>query len=166
MAEVNCIPSMVNKNEREEMINSIASKTDIKSDKQYVYYLCHTYNHDVNKKVWVKAPYDQETFDILCAYIQFECAEIKESCSMSEEDILNVLEQYYDCTGSFSISRNEKKKAVEVDLYENWEYYCGEAVRIQKIESLKREGLTEQLKQYVESFYVDNPEWRPTEAEA
>lgn len=147
----------MNKN---EVVEYVENKKFLKSEKDFIYYLTHTYDEEP-RRVWVKAPYDQETFEIICAYIQYECSEIEESFSMDQKDMLEVLENYYDCTGNFSIAKEDKKKAIEIDLYENWEIYCGLADRIQNIELMHHNGMRELLGKFVESFYQVNPEWRP-----
>ncbi|MGM1044756.1 MAG: hypothetical protein ACQEXX_01280 [Bacillota bacterium] len=145
-----------------EVVEFIKSKKDLKSEKDFIYYLTHTYDEE-QRKVWVKAPYDLETFEVICAFIQYECSEIEQSFSMDQTDVLKVLEQFYDSSGTFSTDKQAKKKAIEIDLYENWEIYCGLADEIQNIELLKREGLNELLNEFVESFYQVKPEWRPKE---
>lgn len=143
-----------------EVVEYAKNKEDLKSDKCYIYYLTHTYD-EKSRKIWVKAPYEQEIFEVICAYIQYECAEIEESFSMDQKDVLEVLEKHYGCTGNFSIAKEDKKKAQEINLYHNWEIYCGKAEDIQNIASLRRDGMKELLAKFVESFYQAKPEWRP-----
>ncbi|GAB6989561.1 hypothetical protein [Paenibacillus pini] len=54
-----------------EVVIYVKEKKILKSSKEYIYYLTHTYDYEP-RKVWVKAPYDLETFEVICAYIQFE----------------------------------------------------------------------------------------------
>lgn len=72
---------------------------------------------------------------------------------MDQEDVLEVLEKLYDCTGKFSATKEELEDAVEIDLYINWEVYCGCAEDIQSIELLHREGLKELNQKFVEESY-------------
>jgi hypothetical protein len=144
-----------------QVVEYVESLTQLKSDREHIYYLTHTYNLDKNKKVWVKAPYQPEVFEVICAYVQYELAEFDQSISMDEEDLLEVLEKLYDCTGKFSCTKEEKKQAIEIDLYENWEIYCGQiAKRIMNMELLKRDGLNELLSKYAEKFYEQHPEFK------
>ncbi|WP_063562920.1 hypothetical protein [Paenibacillus sp. O199] len=134
-----------------QVVEMVMGKLKLKDDKLKLYYLTHTYD-EKQSRVWVKAPYDQETFEVICAHIQYECFEIEESYGMSQEDVLKVLENLYECSGTFSSTKDEKRKAIEVDLYQNWEIYCGLANDIQDIELLKRAEMNETLKDIVKQF--------------
>lgn len=143
-----------------DIVEYVQTKGNLESDVNYLYFLTHTYDEQ-QRKIWVKAPYDYETFNVICAYIQFECAEFEQSFSIDQTDVLEVLKKYYDCTGNFSVVKEDKRKAKEINLYLNWEQFCGCAEKIQSIESLHREGMNELLYKFVEDFYQSHPEWRP-----
>lgn len=144
------------------VVEYVKSKNELKDDKDYIYFLTHTYDEE-SRKIWVKAPYKPETFEVICAYVQYECSDIEQSFSMDQTDVIKVLEQFYDCSGTFSAAKEDKRKAVEIDLYENWEIYCGLAGDIQDIDLLRRDGMKEVLGEFVELFYQAKPEWRPEE---
>jgi hypothetical protein len=106
----------------------------------------------------VSAPYTLDTFDVIVAFIQYECSEIEESFGMDQENVIKVLEKFYGCK---ELETPNRTSYYEVDLYENWEMFCGTADQIQSLELLKREGLKELLMEFVEAFYQSKPEWRP-----
>ncbi|PZT57362.1 hypothetical protein [Paenibacillus silvae] len=136
-----------------QVVEMAKDKNELKDDKFNLFYLTHTYD-EKQSKVWVKAPYNAETFEVICAYIQYECFELEDGYGMGQEDVLKVLEKFYGCSGTFSVSKEEKKSGIKIDLYENWEIYCGLANDIQNIKTLKREGMNDLLSEFVEEFYV------------
>lgn len=145
-----------------EVVTSMKQWSELKKDNQSeLYCLTHTYDNDQNRRVYVKAPYDYETFNAICAYIQFECGEIEPSYSMDQIEIIELLEKFYDCIANPSADLREMAEAKEVDLYCNWEYHCGSDV--QAIYYLRREGMENYFKKYIEEFYEKYPEWRPKE---
>lgn len=142
-----------------EVVELISKKKKLKSTKERTYCLTHIYD-EKPRNFWVLAPYSLEVFETICAYIQYECSDIEQSYGMSQEDIVKALEQLYECK---AIETPRAGRYYKVDLYENWEIYCGQAGEVQKIETLKREGLRDLLEEFVESFYLEKPEWRPKE---
>ncbi|MDR6779495.1 hypothetical protein J2W98_003775 [Paenibacillus peoriae] len=143
-----------------QVVEVVEKKKNLKSSRVNVFGLTHTY--DVEPRiVYVEAPYSVETFEVICAYIQYECAEIEQSFSMDQEDVIKVLEQFYECKAI----KKQINAHYGVDLYENWEIYCGLADRVQSVKLLKRNGLTELLNKFVEGFYQAKPEWRPIQEE-
>lgn len=123
-----------------------------KSAMTHDYCLTHTYDEE-NRKFYVESPYDSEEFEAICAYIQFECSEVEESYAIDQTEVIEILEKFYDC------KQSQQSTAAEIDLYENWEYFCGSDV--QSVECLKRDGMNDYFKKYVENFYEANPKWRP-----
>lgn len=119
----------------------------------HVYCLTHTYN-ETNRRSYVESPYDTDEFEAICAYIQFECSEIEQSYSIDQEEVIEILEKFYDC------KKIKRTRAAQVDLYLNWEYFCGSDV--QSVDCLKRIGMDEYFNKYVAEFYEQYPEWKPT----
>lgn len=104
------------------------------------YCLTHTYDC-FPRKYYVQAPYDYDVLCAICAYIQYECADIDETFSMEQHHVIEALEKYYGCT------RGGNEPAQELDLYIDWEWFCG--TELQKAECLKREGMTELLQTFI-----------------
>lgn len=124
-----------------------------KSESNHVYCLTHTYDENP-RRFYVETPYNADEFEAICAYIQFECSEIEQSYSMDQAEVIEILEEFYDC------KKIKRVKATEVDLYENWEYFCGSD--IQSVDCLKRERMEDYFNKYIEEFYKRHPEWKPT----
>ncbi|WP_342423098.1 hypothetical protein [Paenibacillus sp. FSL E2-0178] len=140
-----------------QIVEKVSKKKKLETSKNHLYCLTHTYDNEP-RKYWVSAPYTLDTFDVIVAFIQYECSEIEESFGMDQEDVIKVLERFYGCK---ELETPDRISYYEVDLYENWEMFCGTADQIQSIELLKREGLNEVLAEFVEVFYQSKPEWRP-----
>lgn len=157
--EVGCIMNTPITRTTKEFVNAMKEWTELKKIDPQLYSLTHTYDEDPKRKLHILAPYDYETFNAICAYIQFECSEIEESFSMDQTDIIEVLETLYDCNSSFSVERKDIKKAKIVDLYINWESHCGSGV--QEVEVLKRDGMNKYFEKFIEDFYQTYPDWRP-----
>lgn len=146
-----CLASSPTAKNRKECIQTLMTMTELpKLDRSRLYYLTHTYNHDPNRKLYFLAPYDFDTLNAICAYIQFECAELDTCYSMDESEVIELLEIYYDCQSSFSANKPDVKKAEEIDLYINWETHCGS--KVQLVDSLKRDGMDDYFKRYIEKF--------------
>ncbi|QNR65402.1 hypothetical protein IAQ67_16030 [Paenibacillus peoriae] len=149
--EAMCINSSQTTKSRKEFVQSLMSLDELKKlDDNHVYYLSHTYNNDPNRKVYFKAPYDLDTINAVCAYIQFECSEIEMSYSMDESEVIEILEKFYDCSSTFSADNGDVKTAQNINLYINWETHCGS--NVQTVNSLKRKGMDKYFIRYVDSF--------------
>lgn len=145
-----CVRNSQTTKKRKEFVRSMMLKTELtKIDENKVYYLTHTYNHDPNRKLYFLAPYDLETLNAICAYIQFECSKLDMSYAMDEREVIEILEKFYDCRSSFSADKGEVKKAQGIDLYINWETHCGS--NVQSVNSLQRNGMEKYFKRYIES---------------
>jgi len=123
-----------------------------KSLNMHSYCLTHTYDPKRTRR-YVTAPYEPLVFEAICAYIQFESSEIEEAYSISQEDVIEILEKFYGC------QKIKRTRAHQVDLYLNWEYFCASGA--QEVDCLKREGMDVYFKKNIESFYQTKPEWRP-----
>ncbi|KAF6630616.1 MULTISPECIES: hypothetical protein [Paenibacillus] len=146
-----CINNNQATKSRKEFVQYLMSLDELKkSDGNHVYYLTHTYNNDPNRKLYFKAPYDLDTINAICAYIQFECSEIEMSYSMDESEVIEILEKFYSCSSTFSADKGDVKTAQKIDLYFNWETHCGS--NVQTVSSLKRKGMDKYFKRYVDGF--------------
>lgn len=130
----------------EEIVARLKESASLpKEEKSYQYCLTHTYDHEP-RRFYIDAPYMPDIFEAICAYIQFECAEIEDTYSMDQTDVIDILEKFYGCK---SIKRT---KANQVDLYLNWEYFCGS--QLQTVECLKREGMNEYFQKYIDEYLL------------
>lgn len=144
-----CIQKSQTTTKSKKIVQSMMSMTELpKLNENKVYYLTHTYNHDPNRKLYFLAPYDINTLNVICAYIQFECSELDMSYSMDESQVIEILEKFYSCRSSFSADKCDVKDAQGIDLYINWETHCGS--NVQSVDSLKRQGMVNYFIKYIE----------------
>ncbi|MBU7316029.1 hypothetical protein [Paenibacillus oleatilyticus] len=130
----------------EEIVARLKESASLpKEEKSYQYCLTHTHDHEP-RRYYIEAPYTPDIFEAICAYIQFECAEIEDTYSMDQTDVIEILEKFYECK---SVKRT---KANQVDLYLNWEYFCGSQLQI--VECLKRDGMNEYFQKYIDEYLL------------
>ena len=134
---------------REELIEKLKKKKNIKSSKFSFYGLTHTHDHDENRVVYVSAPYSYHTMVALLAFIQFEGCEICQEYDLDQDDIIEVLEKLYDCK---KVSALEVKSYQKIDLYLNWELFCGAYDEIRSIDHFKIDGIVEILKPHIDVY--------------
>lgn len=138
-------------NSREQLISELKKAESIKDAELYyaqLFALTHTYDASPDRKVFVITPYSYDTRNALIAYIQYEAAEIDDHYSMDQDEIIEALVKFYDCEKLILPSEDYQ----EINLYINWEQFCGYAEGIQSIKMFKRDGLTELLKAYIDSY--------------
>lgn len=106
------------------------------------------------------APYTLDVFEVICAHIQFECEKIEVSYDMSQDEIIEILENFYGCK---KIERPKSGSYFNVDLYYSREMFCGSNTNLEEIKTIQRIGMDDYFNKYVEEFYRLNPKWRPKE---
>ncbi|GMX64535.1 hypothetical protein Elgi_38040 [Paenibacillus elgii] len=114
-------------------------------NKMYSYCLTHTYD-EKPRRFYVEAPYKSDVFEAICAYIQYECSELEETYSMDQTDVIEILDIFYGC------KKSKRAISYQVDLYLNWEYFCGS--QLQTVECLKREGMNEYFQKYIDEYLL------------
>ncbi len=134
---------------RLEIINKLKKKKNIKFKNLYLFGLTHTYDHDSNRIEFVAAPYSYDTMNILLAHIQHEGAKISQEYSLDQDEIIEVLEKLYGCK---RVNTIEDKSYYKIDLYINWEQFCGVMGEIENIEQIKNHGIEEILTPYIDAY--------------
>ncbi|MNL07823.1 hypothetical protein D3C87_1285160 [compost metagenome] len=140
-----------------EVFESIKKKKDLKSKVVKVFKLNHAADEQ-ETDYWVSAPYTLDVFEAICAHIEFECEKIEMSYDLGQDEIIEILEKFYDCK---KIKRPTSGTYYNVDLYYSREMFCGSDTNLEEIELLQREGMDTYFKKYIEDFYQSHPEWRP-----
>lgn len=126
------------KTQRHALINRIKTGANLYTSDTYVYRLTHSYDHQP-RNFYVKTNIVPEVMDALIAYIQFEMSEIEMEHDTDQTEVISILKQFYNAQDS------KRSKSVHIDLYYNWEKWCGATEEIQNIEPFHREGLKEAL---------------------
>ncbi|ATF13583.1 hypothetical protein A616_16835 [Brevibacillus brevis X23] len=60
---------------------------------------------------------------------------------MDQTEAIAILKDFY------SVQECKRSKSTQIDLYYNWEWWCGVAEQLSGVKLFHREGLVEKLKQ-------------------
>lgn len=116
------------------------------------YVLTHTHDESP-RKFYLKAPYSEDTMNVLIAFIQFESNDIDDIYGMDQCDVIEVLKALYGCEPI----QESLPEATEIDLYLNWEIWCGVSDRVQALSYLGHEQLKSMLQGFINSWLSTNP---------
>lgn len=131
-------------NTRNEVIEKVSKQKSIYKKKEKYYVLKHTY--DVTRTpVIIKTTIDAKTMDLLVAYFQFKADELKHAYSFDQIDMANIMTKYFDC----EIFDSFTGRYYEIDLYECWEYWAGEAAKVEMIPQFHNEEMIKELEELV-----------------
>ncbi|MEC4565489.1 hypothetical protein L8C07_05985 [Paenibacillus sp. CMAA1739] len=142
-----------------EIFESIKKKKNLQSKTTRIFKLNHAADEN-ETDYWVSAPYTLDVFEAICAHIQFECEKMEVSYDMSQDEIIEILENFYGCK---KIERPKIGSYFNVDLYYSREMFCGSNTNLEEIKTIQRIGMDDYFKKYVEEFYRLYPKWRPKE---
>lgn len=126
--------------ERQEILGQIQSSDLIFTDITNTYKLTHYYDHEP-RVFYVKSTIKPEIMEALIAYIQYEMSNVEMEYSMDQTEVIYILKEFYNAADS-----KRGKNMTHIDLYWNWEKWCGAARELQSVELFKRDGLKEKLK--------------------
>lgn len=131
---------------RESIIEKVKQLESIVGEKYYTYKLSHTYDEEP-KPIYIKAKIEPNTMDLLIAYIQFEGSDIDQEYGLGQEEVAPLLVKYFGC----EIVSERKRGVRKIDLYENWEIWCGVADKVMEIELFKsnRDAIVNDLKSVI-----------------
>lgn len=121
-----------------EYVNSLPSIFD--PEKKYVYKLSHTYDIEPTP-LYVESNIIPEAMDLLIMYFQLKMWDIDEVYAFGQEDAVPILCSLY---GAKQINTTDKYD-MEIDLYINWEKWCGLARTVRNMEMFDCGGLQEAL---------------------
>ncbi|MFC5402352.1 hypothetical protein [Cohnella soli] len=138
---------------RESVLERMAAVNAIpKLESLQPYALTHTHDESP-RQFYIKAPYSEDTMNVLIAFIQFASSELDECFGMDQADIIDVLKELYDCEPS----QDPLPDAAEIDLYLNWEIWCGVGDRVQALEYLGHDRLNGILQGFIDTWLKKNP---------
>jgi hypothetical protein len=131
---------------RESIIEQVKGLDSFTGDKFLTYKLSHTYEIEPTP-IYVKSKIAPDTMNLLIAYIQFEGAEIKEEYGLGQEEVVPLLTKYFDV----EVVSERKRGLYNIDLYENWEIWCGVADKVMELDFFKsnKENLINDLKSVI-----------------
>ena len=133
-------------NERELIIKTIKELESLYSPNGTIYYLSHFYSIEPSK-TYIKSTLPSRVVNLFIAYLQFKASEYLEEFSLGEEQAADMMVKYLKAEKVNDIQPN-----FEIDLYFNWEDWCGTADKITSLDVFNFNGLDEDLKQMVEEY--------------
>ncbi|QHW35554.1 hypothetical protein GZH47_32225 (plasmid) [Paenibacillus rhizovicinus] len=137
---------------REAILNELAKCDDVNRLMQGMTTRTHfvlTHTHDESPRpLYLNGPYTADAMNVLVAFIQLESWELEETYGMDQTDVAGVLTQLYGC----HVSETPLAKPVEIDLYLNWEEWCGVADQVSALQVFQNERLREVLQKYIDDF--------------
>ncbi|MFB8378099.1 hypothetical protein [Paenibacillus taichungensis] len=99
---------------------------------------------DKDTSLYIYSHIPKDTMHLLVAHILFLGAEVDESFPLIQDDIAELLIQFYDCKVVEEHAANAPMHALELsDLWNNWAGYHEE---INEMDLFKREGLLEAIR--------------------
>lgn len=134
---------MNSKDSRLKLIERINALTDLHSKETYTYRLTHRYDH-TPRKFYIQANIPPFVMDALIAFLQFEAAEKLQEYNMDQIEAIAILKDFYN------VQECKRSKSTEIDLYYNWEWWCGVANQLSDVKLFQRDGLLEKFKQLYE----------------
>lgn len=136
-----CLQRTFKAMERKAIIEYVNSLPSIFApENKYIYKLSHTYDITPTS-LYVESNIIPEAMDLLIAYFQFKMWDIDDMYSFGQEDAVPILCELYNIK---QIEETDNIN-VEIDLYENWEKWCGFSREIENMNILHRDGLQEAL---------------------
>lgn len=131
-------------NTRNEAIEKVSKQRSIYKKKEKYYVLKHTY--DVTPTpVILKTTIDFKTMDLLVAYLQFKADELKHAYSFDQTDMANIMTKYFN----IEILDSFTGRYYEIDLYECWEHWAGEAAKVETIPQFHNDEMLKELEALV-----------------
>jgi hypothetical protein len=100
---------------------------------------------DEDTSICILSHIPNETMDLLVAYLQSLGAEVDEEFPLIQDDIAQLLIQFYNCE---IIEIDQVETAVQIhslELNEHWDTWTGYYVEINEIPLFKRDGLYEAI---------------------
>jgi hypothetical protein len=129
---------------KENVINKVDLLENIFEKRPTYFMFNHTY--DISPRpVYMKTHLGYDTVDLLAAYLQLKADEMEHAYSLDQVDMVNLMVKHFDC----EILDSEPEDYYHLDLYENWEWWCGVADQVEAIHHFNKEELIADLVELV-----------------
>jgi hypothetical protein len=129
---------------REQQVKSVNRIKELYSESDFYYLLTHEYDYRLTP-VYVKSKIHPWTMELLIAFIQFVADYFKHAYSLHQSDLANLLVKHFDG----EVLDYRPYRAINEDLYQNWEEWCGIANQITNINKFNKPELIEDIKKLV-----------------
>lgn len=138
-----------------EMLEYVSMQEQLFSNDYFHFHLTHSYNPEKRITTFV-SNINPIIMEVLVAYIQFNGDEVDESHSMDQEEIRSIIKTLYIDTQPNRNVNNLNPVPYEIDLYINWERFCGKADKVMAISLFYQERMKELLKYHIEKSVGKN----------
>lgn len=132
----------------DDILNEVLQRDTLFDDNHYTYHLTHTYDKEP-RKIIITSNIEPYAMDLLIAYIQYQASEIDMSYGMDQEDIQRIIKEIYSESKKKDNVYNMDLTPCEIDLYINWEWWCGRADQVMNIELFHNQKLKTMLEEIV-----------------
>jgi hypothetical protein len=134
-------------NIRDERIKNVKQSLSITDGEVHLYRIFHdavsSLNGEKDTSVYIHSHIPEDTMNLLVAHLLFIGAEVDESFPLIQDDIAELLIQFYDCKVVEEQAANAPMHSLELsELWNNWAGYHEE---INEMDLFKREGLPEAI---------------------
>lgn len=115
-------------------------------------YMCQISNDQVSSllgdkdtSICIQSHIPNETMDLLVAYLQSMGAEVDEEFPLIQDDIAQLLTQFYDCEIVEMEQYETETQIHSLELNEHWDTWTGYYDKINEIKLFNRGGLYEAI---------------------
>ncbi|MDN4067667.1 hypothetical protein QYF50_07145 [Paenibacillus vini] len=120
----------VRNRDKQDVLSEVFQHDSLFSATHYTYHLTHTYDNEP-RKIILSSTIEPYTMDLLIAYIQFVGSDIDMHFSIDQEDVKRIVKELYSNPSETDNNvYTLDPTPCEIDLYINWEWWCGQSDRI------------------------------------
>ena len=134
--------------DRDDVINEVLLRDNLYSDIHYTYHLTHTYDNEP-RRIVVTSTIEPYTMDLLVAYIQFHACDIDSRHGMDQVEVKRILKELYSGTQQKNNMYTMDPTPCEIDLYVNWEWWCGKSDRVMDCTLFQNDRLINLLEEII-----------------
>ncbi|MGP3788446.1 hypothetical protein [Paenibacillus sp. 1A_MP2] len=130
---------------RENRLHEVLQKKKLNSHTLYAYMLTHTYGFEDTICI-MNSSIEPQIMEFLIAYIQLQASDIDPHYGMSEDEVMDIVLMLYD--NPVEIIEYDPD-ICEIDLFLNWETWCGYDKEIMDMELFRQDELQSVLRNIV-----------------
>lgn len=134
---------------REAQINKVKQSLTITDGEVYICRLSNdqvsSLHGDEDTSIYILSHIPNDNMDLLVAYLQSLGAEVDEEFPLIQDDIAQLLTQFYNCE-IIEMEQHEINVQIHsLELNEHWDTWTGYYVEINEMTLFKRDGLYEAI---------------------
>lgn len=137
---------------REAQINKVKQSLTITDGEVYICRLSNdqvsSLHGDEDTSIYILSHIPNDNMDLLVAYLQSLGAEVDEEFPLIQDDIAQLLTQFYNCE-IIEMEQHEINVQIHsLELNEHWDTWTGYYVEINEMTLFKRDGLYEAIQSF------------------